>query len=662
MSIAYRPEIDGLRAVAVLGVLIYHAEIMLGDTRVLSAGFLGVDIFFVISGFLITRILYTDVLAERFSFLNFYERRARRILPMLFLVMLCTAPFAWWLMLPPAMVDYAGSVFTSIVYGSNFWFWSSDSYWGQASALKPLLHTWSLSLEEQFYLIAPVAVLLLATKQRLFISAICVALFGSFLLAELWSRTSPESAFYLLPARAWELLVGSLVAIYSVASSSSYALKNSNAQSSQKIAQDGKRELVQGQRSHDAFLSDFSREWLSFIGILMVVLPIALFDSSLRHPSAYTLIPVVGTAIVLLFSENTRVGFLLALKPMIWLGLLSYSVYLWHFPIFAFFKIASVELSLLEKIGCMAISIILAFVSYHLVEKPFRNPLKVSGRVFIYCLSIIMVLMLFASAWAFKSKGLPNRFDDFDNVLSYLDYPYKASFLSHQCFLHPEDLKAKTGFINCAFNKLDETSLPTLYLWGDSNAAHLIPGIKRRFQSSHNLVIRTISGCGVFMTEVKPTRPGCKDYNAESIKQIIAHKPDLLIIAGLWKPKFVDRLALTLEKLKNEGIVNVMVVGPVPQWTPSLPAAIIKYQGSVESARRFPRYLPDRSFESINQVDERMREMVARYGYQYHSPIRHLCNADGCLTNINGALTQWDYGHLTNEGSYEIVDKLVIEK
>ena len=154
MSTSYRPEIDGLRAIAVLSVLVYHAELSLSGYRLFPAGFLGVDVFFVISGFLITRILITEVLGGRFSAVQFYERRARRILPVLFLVMLCTAPFAWQLMLPPAMLDYAGSVFTSVLYGSNFWFWSSDSYWGQASALKPLLHTWSLSLEEQFYLLS----------------------------------------------------------------------------------------------------------------------------------------------------------------------------------------------------------------------------------------------------------------------------------------------------------------------------------------------------------------------------------------------------------------------------------------------------------------------------------------------------------------------------
>lgn len=183
MKVNYRPEIDGLRAIAVIAVLFYHAELVVGGSRLFPAGFLGVDIFFVISGFLITRILYTEVLESRFSFLNFYERRARRILPILFVVIFLTMPFAWWLMLPPAMVDYAGSVITAILYSSNFWFWSSNSYWGQASALKPLLHIWSLSLEEQFYLIAPIVVVLLARRKTGFIVLLSVLLIISFTLA-----------------------------------------------------------------------------------------------------------------------------------------------------------------------------------------------------------------------------------------------------------------------------------------------------------------------------------------------------------------------------------------------------------------------------------------------------------------------------------------------
>jgi len=627
MTVAYRPDIDGLRAIAVLGVLIYHADLWLGDSRLVSAGFLGVDIFFVISGFLITRILVTEVSQGTFSFANFYERRARRILPVLFLVIACTLPFAWWLMLPPAMVDYAGSVFTSILYSSNFWFWSSDSYWGQASALKPLLHTWSLSLEEQFYLIAPWVVVLFFRRLKVFVGVLFVLLLASFITAEIWSHSKVESGFYLLPARAWELLVGSLVAVFMV---------NKPVEFSRSI-----------------------REAVSVLGLSMIVLSMIMFDSELRHPSAYTLLPVFGAAMLILVGESTLTARLLSLKPMIWIGLLSYSIYLWHFPIFAFFKIALIELSIIGKLICMLASVLLAVVSYWLVEKPFRNKRKIGTTKIVTGLVSSALVMLMASTWAYVTKGLPDRFHNFNDVLVYLDYPYKESFLSHSCFLHPEDLKAKTGFVNCQYNRLTDNTRPTLFLWGDSNAAHLIPGIRQHYADSHNLYLRTISGCGVFMTEKIARRPGCKDHNAESFQQIIDSQPEILLIAGLWKPEFVDRLSVTLNKLKQHNIKNVVVIGPVPRWTPSLPAAILKYRESNKNARLFPAYLQDPAQSEIRSIDNDMQEMVLETGYQYYSPYQKMCNTDrGCSTNIDGKLTQWDYGHLTDEGSLQLIDGL----
>lgn len=627
MSVGYRPEIDGLRAIAVLGVLIYHAELMFDGRRLLSAGFLGVDVFFVISGFLITRILITEVGEGRFSLLNFYERRARRILPVLFVVIVCTMPFAWWLMLPPALEDYAGSVFTSVLYTSNFWFWSSDSYWGQASALKPLLHTWSLSVEEQFYLLAPWLVILLARRTKLLEAVMIVLLLGSFAIAEIWSRGAPESAFYLLPARAWELLVGGILAAW-----------------------------ILRVKLH---VSQRVKEMVSAVGLMMVVLPMMLLDSQMRHPSFLTLIPVIGTALVIFASQSTHVGRCLSLKPVVWLGLLSYSIYLWHFPVFSYFKVALIELSMLQKLFCILASLVLATGSYWLIEKPFRKPAVVGRRSLVFSLIAASTVMLSVSAWAYVQKGLPKRFDDFSNVISYLRYPYEESFLSHTCFLHPEELKAKTGFENCAYNKLTSENQPTLYLWGDSNAAHLIPGIRASFEKSHNIYIKTISGCGVFMTTHIPRRPGCKDFNAESLLEIVDSKPDQLIIAGLWKPEFVDQLRVTLSKLKRGGVGNVLVVGPVPSWTPSLPAAILDYQKRHQSIRQFPRYLTDTTQPHVQSIDRRMAAMVAEVGYQYYSPFQQLCQqGEGCLTNVDGDLVQWDYGHLTDTGSVEVVKGL----
>lgn len=627
MNTSYRPDIDGLRAIAVISVVIYHAELFVFGYRLVPAGFLGVDIFFVISGYLITNILLTEVRENRFSIARFYERRARRILPVLFLVILCTMPFAWWLMLPTAMEDFAGSVITSVLYTSNFWFWSSDSYWGQASALKPLLHTWSLSVEEQFYLIVPWLILLLAKRTILMFLAFVILALASLVVAQAWSHSLAESAFYLLPARAWELLFGSLVAVL--------VLKP--------------KKIV---------TRTVLRECLTGLGLVMIIGSILFFDSSLRHPSFWTLIPVIGTSLAIANGANTNVTALITSKPILWIGLLSYSIYLWHFPIFSYFKVALIDLNFGQKLACILLSIALAILSYRYVEKPLRDPKKVTIRKFLLGLFGTTVLILSLSAWAYLSQGIPQRYDDYDNVLGYLSYPFEKSFLSHTCFLHPEELKAKTGFQNCRYNGDQNEGRPSLFLWGDSNAAHLIPGIRHKFEETHELTIRTISGCGVFMTEHIPTRPGCNKLNQETLEKIIHAKPDMLIIGGWWKHEFIDRLGTTLEQLRNAEIKNVTVIGPVPEWSPSLPASILAFRKENKTARNFPSYLKDPKHSPIKSIDLKLNEEVIAYDYEYLSAIKRLCTDEGCLTNVDGKLTQWDYGHLTDEGSIYLIDAM----
>ena len=213
MSLKYRPEIDGLRAIAVFAVILYHAEFNFGSYNPFKGGFIGVDVFFVISGYLITSILLREMSEGKFNFTRFYERRARRILPALFTVMSASLPFAYYTMLPKAVIEYAGSILSVLAFGSNIWFWREDSYWAAPSALKPFLHTWSLSVEEQFYVFFPIILLLLYKFAQRYITAIFA--FGflfSLLLSHFGSAYFPKATFFLLPTRAWELLAGVVLA------------------------------------------------------------------------------------------------------------------------------------------------------------------------------------------------------------------------------------------------------------------------------------------------------------------------------------------------------------------------------------------------------------------------------------------------------------------
>lgn len=299
----YRPEIDGLRAISVLPVIMFHAGFTL-----FSGGFVGVDIFFVISGFLITSIIASEINENKFTFVGFYERRARRILPALFFVIACCCPFVWLWMLPVQAKDFSASVISVVFFASNIFFWMKDGYFSEASELKPLLHTWSLAVEEQYYLLFPPFLLLLWRygRNRLFLIILTLAL-GSLLLTELGWRFKPSVNFFLAPTRAWELLAGSLCALIAF----------------------GKQPL----RSN--FLSSF--------GLGLIVFSILNYDNSTPFPSFYALAPVTGACLILLFGNTgTAVAWLLSRQVLVAVGLISYSAYLWHQPVFALARIRSI--------------------------------------------------------------------------------------------------------------------------------------------------------------------------------------------------------------------------------------------------------------------------------------------------------------------------------
>ncbi|SPF79011.1 O-acetyltransferase OatA [Aliiroseovarius pelagivivens] len=371
----YRPEIDGLRAVAVLPVIFFHAGIGLFE-----GGFVGVDVFFVISGYLITSILIEDIERGRFSLLKFYERRARRILPALFFVVLCTIPFAVLWMLPAQLRDYSQSVVAVSLFSSNFLFWMESGYFEAGADLKPLLHTWSLAIEEQFYVVFPVLLFVLwKLGRRAVIWILALMALVSLGLAEWGWRDHPAANFFLAPGRVWELLAGSFCA---------FALQ---------------RRALPG---NDAAAA---------LGILAIALSVFLFDDTTPFPSLYTLLPVTGVLLIILFGQQgTRVAALLSAKPIVGIGLISYSAYLWHQPLFAFARIRSLtEPSLGLMLGLAALSLILAAFSWRYVEQPFRagpsTRLKTQSGVFATSIAGL-VLIAGIGVLGHVNKGLPDRF------------------------------------------------------------------------------------------------------------------------------------------------------------------------------------------------------------------------------------------------------------
>jgi peptidoglycan/LPS O-acetylase OafA/YrhL len=392
----YRPEIDGLRALAVIPVILYHAGF-----RLFSGGYVGVDVFFVISGFLISSIILAELEAGSFSLVLFYERRARRILPALFFTLFVCLPFAWWLLLPSALKTFSESLIAVVTFFSNIFFYKQTGYFDTANELKPLIHTWSLAVEEQFYVLFPLFLMFAWKFSRYWIMAIvCLVALSSLGLAQ-WGYGIHKTAatFFLLPTRGWELLIGFFIAfVYT---------KNSSEKYSRNIGQFG-----------------------SLIGLLLIIYSVFSYTDQTPFPSLYTLLPTIGAALIIIFATHkTVIGKLLGSKPFVAIGLVSYSAYLWHQPIFAFVRQWSmVNPSSNVMIGLSLFTFALAYLSWKYIEKPFRSRHRFSqNQIFSYG-ALCTVLFIGIGLVGYWSNGFLSRYNPIDRDLASLDAIYSGKY------------------------------------------------------------------------------------------------------------------------------------------------------------------------------------------------------------------------------------------
>lgn len=490
----YRPEIDGLRALAVLPVIFFHAGFTL-----FQGGFVGVDIFFVISGYLITSILITDLDKQEFSIINFYERRARRLLPALFFVLIASIPLAILLLIPIDLKNFGQSLVAVSFFSSNFLFWLEFDYFDSASELKPLIHTWSLAVEEQFYILFPILLLFIWRLGRNATLAIFFVLFLiSLLLAEWASINSPTANFFLLPFRIWELLIGAFLSI-----------------------------LI---KQYGFIKSNFLNQIISLMGISMIILSIVFFDHETRFPGLVGLFPTLGTGFLILSAvSGTLVFKFLTLRLIILMGLISYSAYLWHQPMLVYARYFFGEnLNIFYLFVLCILPFIFAYFTWKYIEQPFRDKVKFT-RKNIFVFSFLGIIL-------FSGIGLSMHFT---NGLSYR---------------LPDDLKEKNLFqpnINCSFSNyglklfLSEevknclnNSSNSVFLIGDSHANALSYSLENELSKIGLGVINLSSpGCfPIFGTNnpIQSLGPNCtamKDF----IEQRVLNLKRPIILSSRWR-------------------------------------------------------------------------------------------------------------------------------
>ena len=619
---------------------------------------MGVDVFFVISGYLITSIIVTERQTENFTLSNFYERRARRILPPLILVTTVCLPFAWFWMLPNDLKDFSQSLAGVSVFVSNIVFWKQSDYFATAAELKPLLHTWSLAVEEQFYIFFPL--LILASwrfgKHRM-MGLLAGAFVLSFAVCEYGTSVRPAATFFLLPTRAWELLMGAMAALFQ------FNTANTTPRS--------------------GFIADLA----STCGIALIGYAIFFFDKNTVYPGVYALAPTVGTLLILLFATpKTSVGKILASKYLVGIGLISYSAYLWHQPILAFAKLRSpTELSSWAVVALALSPLGPAYFSWRYVERPFRDKEKVSSKSIFFSATLASALLLSLGVTGSFFNGIPDRLPPKAvEMLSYLPTAHSAAAYKRldgtDCYGSP-----------CSLGRLQE--IADVAFVGDSHTAMLAQQLDRAFLDlGRSAIVR--ADVAAYLDSYPTWYPGQKHLSQilERTKRLISEKnirvvvltgrytlkinrtpfnngeggvekrEDFLGLPEKKQDEIEDSIVKGIEDLLGAG-KRVIFVEPIPEVGILVPKALAtKYweNGSVNPSDL------STSYKIYEKRNERVLRIVRRF--QTHplfasvNASKLFCNTallDRCITHLNNVPLYSDADHLSIPGTRMLVDEIV---
>jgi peptidoglycan/LPS O-acetylase OafA/YrhL len=607
----YRPDIDGLRAIAVLAVIFFHFGVPW-----ISGGFVGVDIFFVISGYLIGGQISHEIHAGRFSILSFWERRIRRIYPAFVFVICATFVFALLYMLPAEFKTFSASMVATAASASNVWFNWHSGYFADLATKQPLLHTWSLAVEEQYYVFLPVFLSVLLrfwplqeARALAFVAAV------SFLWAAIGAFLAPEPTFYLLPSRIWELLLGTILAVSRFGG------------------------LSIGARSR----------LLGLVGIALMLGSIFLLSKNIPFPGIAAAPPCLGAALAI-YAGSDRQSFTykaLSLRPLVFVGLLSYSLYLWHWPVLILSERYIPLTALIPErflLGpLLTVTFLLAWCSWRFIEIPFRVPGRFSRRFLFSSFLGCSLALVIAGVLTIGAQGYPSRYSPgILSLSSFLDYQSSGFTREGRCFLTSRTRYEDFDFTGCLHN---DRARPNYLVVGDSHAAHYWYGFAKEFPNI-NFMEAAASGCRPTIDQPISADASCAKLFRYIYGSYLSHgKIDGLIVAGRWEESDVARVKSLLVWTKRRGI-NVLLIGPIVEYRIPLPR-LLAWSIEMQDSK-----LPSREIRAdVLDTDVKLRRVAANAGVSYFSLYKHFCPVH-CMTYAsNDVPLQYDESHVTREGA-----------
>jgi peptidoglycan/LPS O-acetylase OafA/YrhL len=602
LQLQYRPDIDGMRAIAVLAVVLFHAF-----PKVLPGGFVGVDAFFVISGYLITSIIVKDLDRSRFSFTQFYARRVRRLFPALFVVLLSTLLAGVFILLPSQLSSLAKNTIASSFFGANFMLLSEAGYFDIDAQVKPLLHLWSLGIEEQFYLVWPLA--LWFTPKRWRTATIIAVMVASFVLNVSMVQSHPDATFYLPFTRGWELMAGAALVGISIKSD---------------------------------FLRGIAFPTIACIG---TGLALAFYNAHTTYPGWAALAPIAVTSAALL-SEGSVFNRLILSNPFaVFVGKISYPLYLWHWPLLVYARLYPFRpLTAFETIDIVFAAFLLAWLTYEIIEKPFRVYRIAGVRSAIAGIAVSAIIGVFLIA-------NPPRFPEL--IRQFVETPAEEpEWRMHECLLIRYDQGHE--FSSACIDR----ERPLVALWGDSVAASLMPGL-RDLQSNHHFGIAqlTSSGCQPLLVKSVETDDDCLERNRSALRRLAEARPEIVLLNALWRTS-ADEMKPTIDALRAIGVGRIVILGKVPVWRGGLPNLIAVYY------RRTGELLPEVSPLLVESApdEDRMRVAAAQLGVEFVSIRDQLCENGACKTRLGSSdLVVCDWFHFTAAGAKYLVRKIAAE-